>query len=163
MGLFFKKKTQGSMDLPPPPGGEMGNFEMPSEGMDIPDLPELKPRRLSQEKQGANPFGTEKMPEFPALPESENLPEESMPEMDAEEEPVYNEPKGPKFMKITSFHGLMAEAEDARKSIKAIDDSIKRMADLKLEEEAEFEKWRKSLEDTERKINHIDTIIFKGE
>jgi hypothetical protein len=169
MGLFSRKKKQKEMDVPPPPPEEGETIEAPMEepGQELPELPPLEAEKEETHIESdlpeiKPPAEKGKMPEFPEIPEEE--PEE-LPVLE-EEHPAEEEApaeEGPKFMNVSSFGEIMAEADSIKQSLKEVDMSVKALDELKKQEEAEFQRWRSQLEDVEKKLSYVDKVIFKGE
>jgi hypothetical protein len=166
MGLFGKKKKEEEMEVPPPPPPEEGEEEAPPEAEkkeELPELPSVEAEtHLPSELPEIKPEKEEKpsMPEFPSVAEKE---EAEAPEEKPVEIAVAKPEEGPKFMPVTEFQTVLTEAEEIKNSIKETEEVISRVKKLRDEEEGEFEKWRKQLEGVEKKLNYVDSMIFKGE
>ena len=152
MGWLFKKKEQ-KMEIPPPPPPEEGEKELKElKPAELPAMPKHPPSELPEVK-------PEKKEETPSMPEFPDMPGEEKMEMPVTKEEV----SAPKFVNVASFQTVMGKADEIRNSLKKAENVIIRLGELKNEEVKEFEKWRAQLEDTEKKLNYIDRVIFKGE
>ncbi len=178
MGLFGKKKKKEDMDVPPPPPPEEGEEakpeaikEAPEEKEELPELPKIEvethlPSELPEIKPEGEKEEKPSMPEFPSAPEkeeAEEAPEEPEKPKEEPEISVVQPEKGPKFMPVTKFQTVLTEAEEIKSSIKETEEIIVRVKKLREEEEKTFDKWRAHLEGVEKKLNYIDSMIFKGE
>jgi len=184
MGLFGKKKKE-EMDVPPPPPPEEDEGALPAmpeeKKEELPELPPIEaethlPSELPEIKPGGEKEEKPSMPEFPSAPEKEEYEKEEeaeeepeMPEAPAEmpkeerEISVVRPEEGPKFIPVTKFQTVLTEAEEIKSSIKETDEVISRVKTLRDEEQKTFDKWRAHLEGVEKKLNYIDSMIFKGE
>lgn len=166
------------MDLPP----------LPPERNLEPMLPNLSPDSEAPpapaEKEGQNP-----QQEFPApqpegrVPAQEETngpygydPYQSMsanarlplgaqstaPSPEATEEREKPAKEGPIYVRIDDFRLFMEGQSLVKNNLKEADNIITRLNEIKIEEDKEFERWRASLEDINKRINFIDRKIFES-
>lgn len=168
MGWFFNKKAE-KMEIPPPPPPASGRKtgapldDIKKEDSHLPsDMPEIR----APEKRGE---GNPKMPEFPEIPKEPKQMKKVPPKIMISSEEHIEKPvtkaevSGPRFVKVSGYQTVLTTADEIRTSLKKAENVITRLSELKNEEEKEFEKWRVQLEDTEKKLNYVDKVIFKGE
>ncbi|OYT31614.1 hypothetical protein DRJ22_05900 [Candidatus Woesearchaeota archaeon] len=173
MGLFKKKKKKLELPLPPAPAegptlpsgfsdiGEIRskNFELP----ELPPLPEL-PSFKAEKKEGPTLPESPK-PELPALkplkPELQ-APAQGEKEVFEKVEPVPRrfEPKA--FIAVDDYRKVLDNCSVIREKLLAADNYIKKLEELKLEEDRFLDKWRSYLEKVEKKISFVDKIIAKA-
>lgn len=73
----------------------------------------------------------------------------------------YNKSEGPIFVDIEAFKTLLGDIDSIKNDIKASTEILQHLNEIKNSKDEEFEKWRVSLEDMQRKINYIDKLVFK--
>lgn len=158
-------------ELPAPP--ELPAFESKPRGLELPELP------------AAPSFEHEEQPEFPEAPTPE-IPEAPSPDevspMDvrepvAVEEPTLAEapeissperlervrrPVGPAFVSVDEYRSILDNSNRVRSKLMEAEEFVRRLNDIKVEEEHTFEKWRVQLEDIERKLAHVDKVIARA-
>jgi len=159
MGMFdFLKKKTEELPLPPPPNPEMqsmmrGDFE---------------PIRPPQDLHFEEPI--QEIQEMPEMKEEISAPIE-IPELTAEEkeaiydtveEPVRIKP-GPAFVAVEDYKTIINDTNIIRSKLMAAETFVKNLSDLKNEEEKSFEKWRKQLEDVEKKLTYVDQLIAEAQ
>lgn len=176
MGLFgFGKKRQEELPLPPPPSppdlqpllrGDIDQIRAPES-----EMPELS----SFEEH------TEELPELPlALPAPTRMLEPQRAPFEGEEEVVYDKtvqqpaeeeipirevvraiPK-PAFVAVEDYKRIINDTNTIRSKLMDAENFVRRLGDLKNEEERSFERWRTMLEDVEKKLNYVDHLIAKA-
>jgi hypothetical protein len=165
MALFgFLKKKPEELPLPPPPSPPelqpllRGDIEpiRPPEAMPMPPAPE------------------EHIEELPELPTALPAPtrEEEVQVLDKtirieEEEPVVKEvvrptPK-PTFVAVEDYKRIINDTNAIRSKLMDAENFVRRLSDLKNEEERAFERWRTQLEDAEKKLNYVDQLITRAQ
>lgn len=175
MGLFgFGKKRQEDLPLPPPPSppelqpllrGDIDDirptdaYSMPEEHEEM--LPELPP---------ALPAPTD-MRSYSRTPMMASAGEEEVSVYDKtiqqpfEEEPMHEVvrtvPK-PAFVAVEDYKRIINDTNTIRSKLMAAENFVRRLGDLKNEEERSFERWRTLLEDVEKKMNYVDQLIAKA-
>ncbi len=180
---FSKKKKELSLpELPPPPSPP--EFPMP-EG----DIPAIKPTEGPEnEMPAAEPYEpVEKpaelpevplpeIPEAPAaeqeMPNLEEVPAEPLvPETVEEPEPVeepiaepetVRRPVGPAFVAVDEYRAIMEHSNRVRAKLDEAGEFVRRLSEIKAEEEKTFDKWRSQLEEIERRLGQIDRFIAKA-
>lgn len=174
MGLFgFGKKRQEDLPLPPPPSppelqpllrGDIDEIRPPEAPSPMPEMPPFEEHE-------------EELPELPpALPAPTSM--QRMPSA-GEEEVVYDRtiqqpveempirevvramPK-PAFVAVEDYKRIINDTNTIRSKLMDAENFVRRLGDLKNEEERSFERWRTLLEDIEKKLNYVDQLIAKA-
>ncbi|MEM2915797.1 MAG: hypothetical protein QXT19_00335 [Candidatus Woesearchaeota archaeon] len=181
MGTMFgfgKKKKPSLPELPPPPSPP--EFSMP-EG-DIPAIrpaqgPEEVPEIPTVEEREKKPAELPEapVPELPEAPAVEEMPkpeeEHLVPETIKEPEPVeetieeletVRRPIGPAFVAVDEYRAIMEHSNRVRSKLEEAGEFVRRLSEIKAEEEKTFEKWRSQLEEIERRLGQIDRFIAKA-
>ncbi|MEM3154493.1 MAG: hypothetical protein QW165_02920 [Candidatus Woesearchaeota archaeon] len=172
MGLFgFGKKRREELPLPPPPSppelppllkGDIEEIRPPEAPSAIPEIPPMEEHE-------------EKLPELPpALPapmpamapaeEKEARVFDKTVQPEAEEpirEVVRTIPK-PAFVAVEDYRRIINDTNTIRAKLMDAENFVRRLGDLKNEEERSFERWRTLLEDVEKKMNYVDQLIAKA-
>ncbi len=139
------------------------------------DHPEM-PAPPEMHEQGAS-HPEEHLPEFPTMPEPpmhEPVAAIEHPEpVHATPEPVHftppepaeQLPKGPShsFLSMDEYQELATQANGIKDRLKDSERLVKELADLRTEEEKSFDKWRTLLENLEKKLSYVDTLVAEGE
>ena len=179
MSLFsFRRKSRPKLSLPteldlppmPPPLAE-GEDELPalsSLDEDIPAPPEEEELMKFSKKEKI------KLPEFlkmPPMPSEEPLSGEDefgLPEFpklvsEKEEElPVSIEPEKRGFMRIGALRDILEDINSAQSSLKETKNSLLLVDTAEDDKDKMLERWRKNIEDLNKKIMLMDKILFKG-
>ncbi len=71
-------------------------------------------------------------------------------------------PKKAIYVKADKYKLMLGEIRLSKSKLTAAEEGIERLAELKLVKDKEFEKWRESLEDIQRKLIFIDKTLFGG-
>lgn len=144
MGLFTKKEEKKDNLLP----------ELPK----LPELPSL-PEKQSSEKT-----------DLPALPKSSGMetikssitqPQEkrSFEISDISNKPKQME-KGPIYIKLDKFKEAAKNFETIKNKLVEIEDSFRKLKDIKEKEDAELKDWETELQTIKSRINVIDSSLF---
>ena len=176
MGLFgFGKKRQEELPLPPPPSppelqpllrGDIDQIrapeaampEMPSFEEHVEELPELPP---------ALPAPTPRMPEMNmrSAGEEEVVYDKTVQQPVEEEMPIREVVRAmpkPAFVAVEDYKRIINDTNTIRSKLMDAENFVRRLGDLKNEEERSFERWRTMLEDVEKKLNYVDHLIAKA-
>ncbi len=165
MALFdFLKKKQQDLPMPPPPTPpEMipeiqGDIESirPEQTLELPELPPALPA--------------------PAMEKEEiwkrQLPMHEAPEVQVFDRTISKQPEiketirpkiKPTFVAVEDYKRIINDTNTIRSKLMEAENFVRRLSDLKNEEERAFEKWRTQLEDVEKKLNYVDQLIAKAE
>ncbi len=162
MGVFgFLKKKREELPLPPPPSppelapllrGDIEPIRAP-DTMEMP-MPESFPEP---------PF-----PEFPpALPapareEEVRVFDRTIIEEEKHATEVVRPMPRPTFVAVEDYKRIITDTNTIRSKLMDAENFVRRLSDLKNEEERAFEKWRVQLEDVEKKLNYVDQLIAKA-
>lgn len=131
------------------------------ERMPIMQKPELKQAQQKEE--------TGYAPRFPELPsedaEDEPTYQRRMPDSSNKEKGPYAErthihPDKPIFVHIDFFKGIYDDITVMRNTLKQNYEILGRMMDYKTDEDVEYEKWYKQVEDLQRKLMFVDKTLF---
>jgi len=170
MGLFgfLKKRREEELPLPPPPSppelppllrGDMEEIRAPEEHKE--ELPEFPPALPAPEMTMAEPWkpaGEKEVRVFDRTIRAEEMREE-IPE---EKEVVRVTPKQT-FVAVEDYKRIINDTNTIRSKLMEAENFVRRLSDLKNEEERSFEKWRSQLEDVEKKLNYVDHLIAKAQ
>lgn len=172
MILFKKKKKE--LPPPPPPSPPPQSFrgdiapirpgdEAPPELPPLPEAPEAPPRPEIAEL----PPLPEAPPELPPVPETPELPPSfetpeppELPELS--EEPRERAIPKTSFVDVQDYKKIINDTNIIRSKLMTADNAVKRLNDIKKEEERAIDKWRSQLEDVEKKLHYVDELIAKA-
>ncbi|MBI4143626.1 hypothetical protein HY486_00055 [Candidatus Woesearchaeota archaeon] len=143
-GIFKKKQEDLLPPLPPAP--EERTTIPPIKPIELPEPPEL--------------------PEFPTLPELPlSLPENIEAQPIIEEQPVTGNIKESRqsFVSMNEYQEVTNQANAIKDRLQEAEHLVKELAEIRTEEEKAFEKWRTLLENLEKKLTYVDTLIAGGE
>ena len=171
MGLFnfMKKRRAEDLPLPPPPPPQAlppmlkGDIEpirapeapSPMEEHFEPPLPELPPALPAPET--FTPAGEREVRVFDRTIMAEAVEEEQ-----PVREVIRATPK-PTFVAVEDYKRIINDTNTIRSKLMDAENFVRRLSDLKNEEERAFEKWRTQLEDVEKKLNYVDHLIAKAQ
>ncbi|MBW2970180.1 hypothetical protein KY309_03190 [Candidatus Woesearchaeota archaeon] len=150
MAIFgFLKKKQEELPMPPPP-------PMPAAPEIQGDIEEIRPTEIGPEPE---------IPELPpALPAPEIYKKPAEPAWEKEEEKIeVRPPLKPTFVAIEDYKRIINDTNTIRAKLMEAENFVRKLGDLKNEEERAFEKWRTQLEDVEKKLGYVDQLIAKAE
>jgi hypothetical protein len=164
LGLFGKKR-------------ETQKFDFPSADLDIPPLPPSADFESSAERPNTHfDFEDIKKPVSPFSGKEDLLPFEHMQEI---ESPVMEDFIAPGrkvlnarksegsnahhvFIERADFRQLLDNIKQAKAAIAGIFDEFGKASKLGLDEDREYEKWSKGVTDVQRRLLHVERILFKG-
>jgi len=171
-GIFANKKKQAIPEAPKPPSSLVRSLARHKDDLEKPipliegplfpeipklDLPELEPAEEALPE-------IEKVPEhLPAIEEIKE-PEEEVPEdlPELEVEGYAREKKAPLFINVGIYSQMIDQLNVTRAKLNEYASAATRVMEIRNEKDSTMEKFRKSLEDVERKLLNIDRIIFEG-
>ncbi len=163
----MKKRRSEELPLPPPPPPAFtpmlrGDIEpiraeapSPEEHFE-PSLPEL-PRALPGPTPEIQTAGEREVRIFDRTIAAEAVEEEQ-----PAREVVRVTPK-PSFVAVEDYKRIINDTNTIRSKLMDAETFVRRLSDLKNEEERAFEKWRTQLEDVEKKLNYVDHLIAKAQ
>ena len=67
------------------------------------------------------------------------------------------------FVAVEDFKQIINDTNVVRAKLMEADNFVKRLTELKNEEERSLEKWRAQLEDVEKKLTFVDHVIEKAQ
>ncbi len=189
---FLKKKKELSLpELPPPPSppafpmpeGDIPAIQ-PAEGpAELPEIPAAEPYEheekpaelpevpLPELPNLGQPTRRSALPELPEAPTGPEMPEEEPLVPETVEEPVeeaiaepetVRRPVGPAFVAVDEYRTIMEHSGRVRAKLDEAGEFVRRLSEIKSEEEKTFEKWRLQLEEIERRLGQIDKFIAKA-
>ncbi len=187
--LKAKKKPQAEdVPLPPPPPMAPGG-DIPDIYPQLPEMPKQsyyakqeKPEYY-QKPEKAEYYAKQEKPEYYQKPEkAEYYAKQEKPEyynkpLSWESAPVFDKtiraepeapsaprlrPHGPGFVSVDEYRKVMEHANKARARLFEAEELVRRLGELKVQEEREFDKWRAQLEDIEKKLSYVDSVIAKA-
>jgi len=141
MGLFdmFKSKTKSSsLRVPSAPPSIQSLPDIPSE---LPDFPEGKQTKIYS--------SIERFEKRAVREEKEEL---------GEREHLIL--KKPIFVDLDLFKVMLDEIGLVKKNLKEMDDIVTRLDDFRNDKDKEFDKWKKAVEDIQRKLIYADRTLF---
>lgn len=102
---------------------------------------------------------------MPAFSMPEQLPE--LPEFKLMQQPSEKKERAevvrpsirPTFVAVDDYKRIINDTNIIRSKLIAADDFVKKLGDLKNEEERAIDRWRHQLEDVEKKLNYVDQLI----
>jgi len=68
----------------------------------------------------------------------------------------------PIFVMAENFMEMVREISSANSVLRKSNDELKRLDELKTDKDKEFEKWKRSLEDIQRKLIFVDKTLFEA-
>ena len=192
MGIFsFLKKKKEELPMPPPPSPPdikpilKGDIEPirapggPPEPMPAFTAPEsLAPPMAPMPTEPFHPPLDMPAPPPPVEVELPELAPASVREVPAEEEEVvfdrtipeeieeepelvHHVPK-PAFVAVDDYKRIINDTNTIRSKLMSAENFVRRLGDLKNEEERSLDKWRKHLEGVEKKLAYVDQLIEKA-
>lgn len=161
---FLKKKKVEELPMPPPPSPPDLPPLLRGDIEDIRAAPEAFPEMPEMPSMTAMPMGRPELP-APAGEKEVRVFDRTIPEeMEVPEEPVFERrvPVKPTFVAVEDYKRIINDTNVVRSKLMDAENFVRRLGDLKNEEERSFEKWRSLLEDVEKKLNYVDHLIAKA-
>jgi len=169
LNLFSKKQQPLEFKLPPlppPPQLEMTNL--------VSDIAPIKAGQDVQTDNAVQSIHSIELPDIPELqkplllePVSElsaqknTLAKKYQDEFQEEPEQVHAAPRA-MFVSTTDYKQILSGANTIRTKLEQADHIMNQLTTLKNQQEQFFERWRIQLEDTEKKLTYIDTVLDKA-
>ncbi|MBW3014981.1 hypothetical protein KY330_01010 [Candidatus Woesearchaeota archaeon] len=137
MGLLdlFKSKSKKNLEVPTAPPSMR---EVPEE------LPEF-----TEEKEISKPSFIESFEAKAVKKEQSQLEEREHLSLDK-----------PLFIELDSFKAMVDEIGTVRRDVKNMNENLSNMAEMNIAKDKEFDKWRRTIEDVQRKLIFADKILF---
>jgi len=169
---FLKKSRNVQLPLPPPPSPPQMPPRMQGDFEDIrAQEPLLLPPPMEAED-GPREYHEE----LPGFSDSNSIPamekEESSVAQDktiaqmrvpqAREVPKPNLPAR-SFVAVDDYRVIMNETNSIRSRLMGAENFVRKLSELKNEEERALERWRLQLEDVEKKMAYVDQLIEKAQ
>jgi hypothetical protein len=149
----FEPEEEKPIELPEAPSPEMPELPEPS------TLPEIEPHEIPE----LPPMDSDTGHVEPLVPETFEEPSEKYEEpAEIPERETIRESIGPTFVSVDDYRNIMDSSNRVRAKLDETDEFVKRLAEIKSEEEKTFGKWRSQLEEIERKLGQIDKVIAKA-
>jgi hypothetical protein len=142
MGVFdfLKGKQRTEADIPPPP---------PLEEEELPEFPEIPEEKDIKELLEKPEISIEKIERTAVREEKEELEEF--------EHPKYAKPI---FVNVKNYRDVLDELGLIKNIINENTDVVSRVGEFKGDEDKEFEKWQKLVEDIQKKLIFVDKTLF---
>jgi hypothetical protein len=165
--------------MPPPP-----SFEMPEQSL-IPPIPETQDTFQQQMQDGTtfepqpmeeiipknepvsapiveekDPFDITKTKAEPASSFGESLEEETSEDIINDKRKELIESGDPIFAKVEDYKRIIDASNHMKDSVKECESVLKRLNELKLESDREYQRWKDELLDMHKKFSYIDKVIF---
>lgn len=167
MGLFgFLKKKKDELPLPPPPSppdiptilkGDIESIRPEMAEEYAPEMPEMHPmEEFAPERLLPAPAGEKEVMVFDRTVPREEFEAEPAPEV------VRHMPVQPTFVAVEDYKRIINDTNVVRSKLMEAENFVRRLGDLKNEEERAFDKWRSQLEDVEKKLSYVDKLIAKA-
>lgn len=67
------------------------------------------------------------------------------------------------FVSVADYKKIVSESNVIRSRLMNADNFVKKLVDLKAEEERALERWRSQLEDVEKKLAYVDQLVEKAQ
>jgi hypothetical protein len=172
-----------SLDLPSPPSFDdhqdvptkmpelpsAPSFE-PFEGVDLPEAPSPEMPRAPapenhEEPQHEVSYSAEPIapaPEMPSLqPVEEQFHESPVSDSTIAPQRMRRSP-GPMYISVDEYKSILDNSNRVRVKLTEAESYLHRLEEIKAEEEKSFDRWRGQLEDVERKLARVDSVIAKA-
>lgn len=92
------------------------------------------------------------------------MPEKAVFDKTIEEPPEQiHIPLKPAFVAVNDYKRIINDTNTIRAKLMDAESFIKRLSDIKNEEERTFDKWRNQLEDVEKKLSYVDQLIAQAQ
>jgi hypothetical protein len=169
MGLFdFLKKRQEELPMPPPPTppemppmmrGDIEEIRAP-EHLELPELPPALPAPIPAREEEV--IWKQGLPQALLEPGSKEVQVFDRTISKQEVETVRPTLR-PTFVAVDDYKKIINDTNMIRGKLMEAENFVRRLGDIKNEEERAFEKWRTQLEDVEKKLGYVDQLIAKAE
>ena len=175
----LKMPFEEDLDIPPPPPISVKEFPpMPKPEEKIPSFPDLgqieepmlpdeieEPPKIPKFEEISRPV---LKPILPPMPEIKlTPPQERMERMAVREgrKVLRHEaaPLKPIFVRVDRFKEIRRDINIIKNDLKNSDEALIKLQDMRVGEDKEFDKWRKSMEDIQKKLIFVDQTLFKGD
>lgn len=174
MGFFrFIRKDKNKLGLPPaPPIGELPSLE--SEFPSLPEMPPIPSMGSEEMELPEPPKRGMWMPSLEAAQPRAEEPDQYSGELPAPkllETPVptltkaradVNAASSPIYMEIDIYRDILDEINSIKDSIRAADNALQRLSEIKDSREKELGRWHARIEDIQKKLSFIDRSLFEG-
>jgi len=147
----IREMPTGHMEPTKPPMHPLPMQSMRGHGM--PHI-QKRPRFMAPFKKQAAPG------HISNLPQRERI-EPFVPPVRKREELLRREIKGPLFVRQDSYKAIIDGVSIIKKKLKESDDLVLNLNGIKDSKDKEFERWRISLEDIQRKLIYVDKILYE--
>ncbi|MDO8660914.1 MAG: hypothetical protein Q7K43_03425 [Candidatus Woesearchaeota archaeon] len=159
--LFSQKKQNLEFKLPPlPPPPQLSMTNLPSD---------IAPIHAGQDTQSGNAVQSTRSIELPDVPELQKpflLEPVSEPSMQKTKTSEFQEvPEQiratvrPMFVSTDDYKQILSGANMIRTKLEQADHIMNQLTTLKNQQEQFFERWRTQLEDAEKKLTYLDTVL----
>lgn len=115
--------------------------------VEAPSFPELKPVAVK---------------EVVPVKQSKKVFDKTLREDVLSKKPVIREPAQPLFVSVDDYRAIIEGANVVRSKLLEADETVRRITELKSRGEREFDRWRKMLEDVEKKMSYVEAVVAKA-
>ena len=152
---FFKRKPEEKLELP-----ELSNSGKLPEFPELPSLPESHTEEQHEQEQlRPLPSFSQPIAPQPALSRSIMMPERKSMDL-AEFSKSKESIKEPIFVKLDKFKDAVEKFEQIKVKVSEIDDSLKKLREIKDREEHELRSWEEEVRSIKEKVASIDSSLF---
>lgn len=171
MAMFdFLKKKKEELPLPPPPlpplRGDVEPIKPPMPQIPLLPAPQMEPQRVSS---------LPPMPQIPMVDEdveplsAPKVFDRTIPmepprrvELSQRSETVRISPQK-SFVAVEDYRRIVNDTNVVRSKLLDAENFVKRLTELRNDEERSLERWRTQLEDVEKKLAYVDQLIEKAQ
>ena len=173
---FLKKKKDYELPLPPPPlppliRGDIPPIRAPPQAPE--EFPKLLPILNDPLQWESSPERHEMFhPELPAMekevpptppPQQRGLPVFDKTIIDRTEKETAHTLPAKSFVAVEDYRKIMNETNSIRTKLMNAENFVRKLTELKNDEERTLDKWRMHLEDVEKKLTYVDHVIEKAQ
>lgn len=170
----MSKRPLPEMPVPPKPMEEVyGNLNEDVNKKDPSMMPPL-PKFQDAQDEDIDEYTDEDLDEKEYKPEDKYGIPQMLPESESESyeslNPTYDDsfepspmPTKPIFVNMKDFQYVINSAHNIKDKVEEVEEIILKLNEIKNVEEKAFDKWRRHLEDLEKKMSYIDSLIAKAE
>jgi len=163
MGLFGKKKEEKNAVPTLPELPKLPDFPSPEGDHNIPQLPSFPRNPFGDEFSKSTIKGAVAGGDHGSL-DLDDMPEESHFVEDGGFEGMqeHNElrRKGPIFVRVDKVEASLKHLDDLKNKIGEIDKTLRKLRDVKVQEDKELKSWEEELKLTKQKVEKIDNNLF---
>lgn len=167
------QQSQGQQDssqIPSVPdfGGSAGDQFMDDSGMDLPSLDEEIPSLEAQDRPQSPPQkGWQSQPSAPPQYPSPQQSSQQWPQYQAGPQPSHGRRvrhQGSSiYVKVDAYKEVLSNLQGVRSELRKADKELSDMTQDISKKDKEYEKWRSTLGEIQKKLIYVDKTLFKGD